>query len=237
MKTLRIVLADDHTLVRAGIRALLAGIPGAEVVGEAEDAPQAIELADALAPDVMLIDISMGATSGLQVLDAVRARHPAAQCIILSMHAEGEYVAQALRAGAAGYLLKDAAPAELEIALRAVARGETYLSPAVSKQLVDNWMRPPADASAGAPQAMSSSPDKATGPAPAPGTQALTPRQLDILRRIAEGQSTKEIAWQLDLSVKTVETHRAQIMERLGIRDVPGLTRYAVRTGLVSADR
>ena len=223
---MRIILADDHTLVRAGIRALLGGIAGAQVIGEAEDGPQAVALAEALSPDVMLIDISMGATSGLQVLDAVRSRRPEIRCIILSMHADEEYVAQALRAGAAAYLLKDAAPAELEIALRAVARGDTYLSPAVSRRLVDDWMRP-AETRAAAPA------QHAHDAVPLP----LTPRQQDILRRIAEGQGTKEIAWQLGLSVKTVEAHRAQIMDRLGIRDVPGLTRYAIRNGLVSADR
>lgn len=211
---MRILLADDHTLVRAGIRALLSGIAGTEVVAEAADGAQTLQLTGELVPDVVLLDISMGAMSGLHALEEIHRRHPAVRCIILSMHAEGDYVVQALRAGAAGYLLKDAAPAELEIALQAVGRGETYLSPAVSRLVVDGWVRP----------------NGSSGP-------ALTPRQQDILRRIAEGQSTKEIAWQLELSVKTVEAHRAQIMERLGIRDVPGLTRYAIRTGLVSADR
>lgn len=212
MTTTRIVLADDHTLVRAGIRALLGGLAGAQVVGEAADGAQTLRLIAQVEPDVVLLDISMGTTSGLHVLDEIHRRHPAVKCIILSMHADGDYVTQALRAGAAGYLLKDAAPAELDIALRAVGRGETYLSPAVLR-LADGGVHPT--------------------PHAAP---ALTPRQQDILRRIAEGQSTKEIAWQLALSIKTVEAHRAQIMERLGIRDVPGLTRYAIRTGLVSAD-
>lgn len=211
----RILLADDHTLVRAGIRALLTGIPGTEVVAEAADGPQTLRLAGECAPDIVLLDISLGATNGLHVLEELQRRHPAIKCIILSMHADADYVAPALRAGAAGYLLKDAAPAELEIALGAVGRGETYLSPAVSRLAAEGWLRP------------------ATGPA----VPALTPRQQDILRRIAEGQGTKEIAWQLGLSVKTVEAHRAQIMDRLGIRDVPGLTRYAIRSGLVSADR
>lgn len=212
--SMRILLADDHTLVRAGIRALLSGIDGTEVVAEAADGMQTLQLTEQFTPDVVLLDISMGAMSGLHALEEIHRRHPEVKCIILSMHAEGEYVTQALRAGAAGYLLKDAAPAELEIALQAVRHNETYLSPAVSRLVVDGWMRP------------------LDGTTP----QALTARQQDILRRIAQGQSTKEIAWQLDLSVKTVEAHRAQIMERLGIRDVPGLTRYAIRKGLVSAD-
>lgn len=219
--SMRILLADDHALVRAGIRALLSGIAGAEVVGEAADGPQTLRLVAELKPDVALIDISMGAMSGLHVLDQIRQHHPATRCLILSMHTEGDYVARALHAGAAGYLIKDAAPAELDVALHAVIRGETYLSPTVSRQLADGWQQSSDDARAG---------DDAS-------PRGLTPRQQDILRRIAEGQSTKEIAWQLDLSVKTVEAHRAQLMERLGIHDVPGLTRYAIRTGLVSADK
>lgn len=219
--SIRILLADDHALVRAGIRALLSDIAGAEVVGEAADGPQTLRMVAELQPDVALIDISMGAMSGLQVLDEIHRHHAATRCIILSMHTEAEYVARALHAGAAGYLIKDAAPAELAIAVHAVVRGDTYLSPTISRQLVAGC-RPPSAAR---------HPGDETGP------RGLTPRQQDILRRIAEGQSTKEIAWQLELSIKTVEAHRAQLMERLGIRDVPGLTRYAVRTGLVSADK
>ena len=212
--TLRILLADDHALVRAGIGMLLAGIPGAEVVGEAADGAQALRCVDELRPDVVLLDISMGITSGLHVLEQIHLKHPATRCIILSMHTDADYVLRALRANAAGYLIKDAAPEELEEALRAVGRGEIYLSKAI-------------------PQPLAAPP----GPAANAATRLLTPRQEDILRRIAEGQGTKEIAWQLGLSIKTVETHRAQLMERLGIRDVPGLTRYAIRTGLVSAER
>jgi len=136
--------------------------------------------------------------------------------LILSMHASEEYVLQALRAGAAAYLIKDSATAELELALRSVMRGETYLSPAISRQVVDGYVQ---RVGAGAAE------------------DPLTPRQREVLKRVAEGRSTKEIAYDLGLSVKTVETHRAQIMERLGIRDVAGLVRYAMRTGLVPPER
>lgn len=214
MTPLRVLLADDHTLVRAGIRALLAGYAGVTVVGEAANGREALELARNTRPDVVLMDISMKDLNGLEATARLHKEVPTARVIVLSMHASEEYVMQALRAGAAGYLIKDAAPLELELALRAVMRDETWLSSAISKQVVDGYVqRLDAEAS--------------------PLVQ-LTPRQREILQLIAEGKSTKEIAYLLEVSVKTVETHRAQLMERLGIRDVPGLTRYAVRIGLVS---
>lgn len=213
MSRWRVLLADDHALVRAGIRSLLNALPQVDVVGEAGSGDEALALTRNLHPDVLLLDISMAGMSGLEALAALRAEESTTRIIILSMHAEQEYVAQALRVGAEGYLLKDAAPAELEIALRAVMRNETYLSPAVSRQVV-----------AGFRQGLT---------APSSPLDALTPRQQQILKLIAEGKSTKEIAFDLELSVKTVETHRAQLMERLQIRDVPGLTRYAIRIGLI----
>ncbi|NMG31619.1 response regulator [Aromatoleum evansii] len=214
MTQLRILLADDHTLVRAGLRALLTTFPSVTVVGEATNGREALERARALQPDVVLMDISMKDLNGLEATALLRKEVPKARVIVLSMHVSEDYVMQALRAGAAGYLIKDAAPLELELALQAVMRGETYLSPAISKQIVDGYVqRLDAEES---PQVQ------------------LTPRQREILQLIAEGKSTKEIAFRLEVSVKTVETHRAQLMERLGIRDVPGLTRYAIRIGLVS---
>lgn len=211
MKTIRILLADDHHLVRAGIRSLLEDFPDFEVVGETGDGREAISLAHACQPDVILMDITMGSLNGLEAAARIVKECPAVRVIILSMHANEEYVRQALQAGASGYLLKDAATTELEIALRGVLRGETYLSPAISRQLVNLYLSGQAD----------------TTPEP------LTPRQREILRLIAEGNTTKQIAALLNVSVKTVETHRAQIMERLDIRDIPGLVRYAVRHGLV----
>ena len=215
MTAIRVLLADDHSLVRAGIRSLLGAMADVQVVAEASSGEEALELAAREQPDVVLMDIAMKGITGLDAAARMRERHPGVRVVILSMHSGEEYVLQALRAGAAGYLLKDAATGELELALRSVMRGESWLSPAVSRQVVEGYVQ---RAGAEAP------PD------------VLTARQREVLRLVAGGKSTKEIAFFLNLSVKTVETHRAQIMERLGIRDVPGLVRYALRTGLVPPD-
>jgi len=210
-----VLLADDHALVRAGIRSLLNAMNEVEVVAEASSGEEAIELAASSRPDVVLMDIAMKGITGLEAAARMRGRNPEVRVVILSMHSGEEYVLQALRAGAAGYLLKDAATGELELALRSVMRGESWLSPAVSRQVVEGYVQ-----RAGGEQA----------------PEVLTARQREVLRLVAGGKSTKEIAFLLNLSVKTVETHRAQIMERLGIRDVAGLVRYALRTGLVPPD-
>jgi len=212
MASLRVLLVDDHALVRAGIRSLLRDIEGIEVVGEAADGAEALAIAVRERPDAVLLDIAMKGMSGLETAARFRELHPGVKVLILSMHASEEYVLQALRAGVVGYLIKDSATAELELALRSVVRGETYLSPAISRQVVEGYVQ---RVGAGA------------------GDDPLTPRQREVLKRVAEGRSTKEIAFDLGLSVKTIETHRAQIMERLGIRDVAGLVRYAMRTRLV----
>jgi DNA-binding NarL/FixJ family response regulator len=212
MASLRVLLVDDHALVRAGIRSLLRDIEGIEVVGEAADGAEALAIAGRERPDAVLLDIAMKGMSGLETAARFRELHPGVKVLILSMHASEEYVLQALRAGVVGYLIKDSATAELELALRSVVRGETYLSPAISRQVVEGYVQ---RVGAGA------------------GDDPLTPRQREVLKRVAEGRSTKEIAFDLGLSVKTVETHRAQIMERLGIHDVAGLVRYAMRTRLV----
>jgi DNA-binding NarL/FixJ family response regulator len=212
---IKVLLADDHALVRAGIRSLLNAMDEVEVVAEAASGEEAIELVAASHPDVVLMDIAMKGITGLEAAARMRDRNPGVRVVILSMHSGEEYVLQALRAGAAGYLLKDAATGELELALRSVMRGESWLSPAVSRQVVEGYVQ-----RAGSEQA----------------TEVLTARQREVLRLVAGGKSTKEIAFLLNLSVKTVETHRAQIMERLGIRDVAGLVRYALRTGLVPPD-
>jgi DNA-binding NarL/FixJ family response regulator len=207
---LRILLVDDHALVRAGIRSLLQELPDVEVVAEASDGAQALQIAEREHPDVVLMDIAMKGMNGLEAAAKLREHQPGMKVVILSMHTSEEYVLLALRAGAAAYLIKDSATAELELALNSVMRGETYLSPAISRQVVDGYVQ-----RVGA------------------GADPLTQRQREVLKRIAEGRSTKEIAFELNLSVKTIETHRAQIMERLGIRDVAGLVRYAMRVGLV----
>ena len=213
---MRVMLADDHTLVRAGIRALVESLDGVTVVAETGDGREALELVERHRPDVLLLDITMPGLNGLEIAERTTRSSPSTRIVILSVHANEAYVAQALRAGVAGYLLKDAAATELALALRAVARGETYLSPAISKQVVDGFLR---------------------NPDLTPGLLAgLTARQREILQLVAEGRSTKEIASLLEISVKTVETHRTQLMERLGIHDVPGLVRLAIREGLISPD-
>jgi DNA-binding NarL/FixJ family response regulator len=213
--TIRVVLADDHALVRAGMRSLLQSMAQVQVVGEASSGEEALTLAGRERPDVVLMDIAMKGMTGLDAATRMREQHPGVRVIILSMHAGEEYVLQALRAGAVGYLLKDAATGELELALRSVMRGESWFSPAVSRQVVEGYV------------------SRVGGEAAA---DVLTARQREVLKLVAGGKSTKEIAYDLNLSVKTVETHRAQIMERLGIRDVAGLVRYALKTGLVPPD-
>jgi DNA-binding NarL/FixJ family response regulator len=213
MAPIRIVLADDHTLFRAGIRALLADIVQGEVVGEASDGHEALRLVGQHRPDVLVLDIGMAGLNGLEVTAQVALQYPDVRVLILSMHAHEEYVLQALRAGAAGYVLKDADTLELELALKAVVRGEIYLSPAVSRQVVTGYVQH-ADATAD-------------------DVERLSTRQRETLQLIAEGHTTQEIAYLLGISVKTVEKHRAQLMERLGIHDVAGLVRYAIRAGLV----
>jgi DNA-binding NarL/FixJ family response regulator len=213
MNATRLLLADDHALVRAGIRSLLEKMTGVEVVAEASDGREALELIKKKLPNLVLMDIAMPGLNGLEALARTTKEFTTMKVIILSMHANEEYALQALRAGACGYLLKDGAVAELELALRVVARGETYLSPRISKRVIDGYL-------------------ERLGNQSAPGG-LLTARQREILQLIAEGQSTKEIAFLLGVSVKTVEAHRAQLMLRLGIHDVAGLVRYAMRVGLV----
>jgi len=218
---MRVLLADDHNLVRAGIRALLESQRGVEIVAEAEDGQQALQLLLETRPDIALVDISMPGLNGLDLAARVAREAPATRLVILSMHGSPSHVAQALSAGAKGYLLKDAAADELPILLRAVMRGETYLSPGVSRHVVEGFL-----GRLGAPS-----------PAKESASDGLTPRQRETLQLVAEGRSTKEIAQLLGLSVKTVDAHRSQIMERLDIHEVAGLVRYAIRIGLVSAER
>ena len=216
MKPIRVLLADDHTLVRAGIRGLLQRLHDLEVVGEAEEGHEALRLAETLHPDVVLMDVGMPGLNGLEVAGRLAAEDPTIRVIILSMHTSEEFVLRALRAGCAGYLVKSSAVSELEVAIRSVARGETYLSPVVSKRVVDDYV-------------------SRTGGAAGP-IDALTPRQREVLQLVAEGNTSKDIAQKLHLSVKTVEAHRAQLMERLGVHDLAGLVRFAVRVGLVAPE-
>lgn len=222
MKQIRLVLADDHTLVRAGIRALLQVSPLFQVVGEAATGTDALRLARTHKPDVILMDITMPELNGLEATTRVVKEFPRVRVIILSMHATKDYVLHALDAGAAGYLLKGAAASELEAAIKAVVRGETYLSSAVSRYVVE---------------ALKSSGNGGGGNEQADAYSQLTPRQRQVLQLIAEGKTTREIAGILDLSLKTVKTHRTALMQTLNIHDIAGLVRYAIRTGVVSADQ
>ncbi len=218
MATIRVVLGEDLALVRAGLLRLIKEIPEVEVVGEVADGREVIRLVTEKKPDVVLMDVSLPGLNGLEATAIIARDHPDTRVLILSMHANEAYYMRALDQGATGYLLKDASIHELELAIRAVARGERYLSPAVARALTPPGMR--------------------RGPAwgKADPLRALTGRQREILQLIAEGYSTRAIAERLGLSAKTVETHRSRIMERLGIRDVPGLVRFAIRVGLVSAE-
>ncbi len=214
-ETLRVLLADDHTLVRAGIKALLEKVPGIVVAGEASDGREVLDLARAQKADIVLMDIAMPGLNGLEATARLLKEMPEVRVIILSMHQNEEYYWQALKAGASGYLLKKSATAELEAALKQVAAGEIYLSRDVSARLSQKV----------------SAQHLAQAKSP---LERLTGRQREILQLIAEGQNTKAIAMVLEVSPKTVEYHRAQLMARLGIYDVPGLVRFALKVGLVA---
>ncbi|MEO8340598.1 MAG: response regulator transcription factor [Nitrospirota bacterium] len=211
--TIRVLLADDHVLVRQGIRSLLEKLDEIEVVGDVGDGREAVELSKTLQPDIVFMDIAMPGLNGLEAVTRMKMECPTTRVIMLSMHAGEEYFQQALDSGATGYLLKDADRVELELAIRTVIRGDTYLTPAVAKYAVDAYrQRKEGD----------------RGP-----LACLSSRQREILQLIAEGYANKEIAQRLDLSPRTVETHRADLMERLDIRDVPGLVKMALRAGLI----
>ncbi|HXT39924.1 MAG TPA: response regulator transcription factor [Candidatus Angelobacter sp.] len=214
VKPIRLALADDHTLVRAGIRALLEKLPWVEVVGEAGDGRELLNLVKTQGPDVVLMDITMPSLNGLEATERIAKQFPEVRVIILSMHNDEEYYWRALKAGAVGYLLKKAATAELESALLRVVHGEIYLSLEISRRLLKKF---PVDAIAERKSPL----------------EQLTGRQREILQLIAEGQNTKHIAEILNVSPKTIEYHRVKLMDCLNVHDVPGLVRFALRTGLV----
>ncbi|MDD2091097.1 response regulator transcription factor [Pseudomonas guariconensis] len=217
--TCRLLLVDDHSLIRAGVRALVTDIPGYSVVGEADDGSQLLEMVQRVTPDIVLLDISMRSTSGLDALSQLRANGFVCKVLILSMHTDPELIMRALESGAHGYLLKDTTANELEQALAALHNGERYLSPAIAHTVIN--------------QALLHAQD---GKQTAGERHNLTARQLEILRLIVRGKSTREIANGLGLSIKTVETHRSQIMKRLQIYDVAGLVLFAVREKIISLD-
>ncbi|TRZ98547.1 MAG: DNA-binding response regulator [Rhodocyclaceae bacterium] len=209
---IRVVLVDDHQLVRAGIGALLRELPDVDLVGEGADGETAIRLAQELVPDVLFLDMVMPGMSGLVALEQIIGQQPELKVIILSMHSSEEHVVRSLQLGGSGYMLKDVAPDELPMALKAVMSGETWLSSAISRTAIAEYVGRTAHESP---------------------LDALTARQHQVLRLLAEGSSTKDIAVQLELSVKTIETFRAQIMERLDRHNLAGLVHYAIRQGIV----
>ena len=215
MKKTRVILADDHTIMREGLRGLLAQVPRVEVVAEAEDGRAAVKLARKLAPDVIIMDIGMPDLNGIEATRQIMAKSPDVKVLGLSIHCDRRFVAQMLAAGAAGYLPKDCAFEELASAISTVAANRKYLSPSVVDTVVEHYV-----------QQM-----EATG---STAYTVLSPREREVLQLMAEGQTTKQIALSLHVSPKTVETHRRQAMEKLGLYSVAELTRYAVREGLVS---
>ena len=215
MNPTRILLVDDHALVRAGIRALISMIEGVEVVGEAGNGDEALSLIETLQPDLVLLDITMPGMNGLVALDEISARFPKVRVIMLTMHEAREYAIQALRGGAAGFIPKRAASTELKEAIDTVMGGKTYVSHEI------------AQAGVTATEAAAVTQER---------LDRLTPRQHEILILIAEGKSMKQIGRILNISVKTVESHRAQLTERLEIHDIAGLVRFAIKMGLIKVE-
>jgi two-component system, NarL family, response regulator NreC len=216
MRKIRILLADDHQLVRSGLRLLIEQQSDLSVVGEASNGREAVALANSLRPDVAVMDISMPSLSGTEAAYQITQSHPEIAVIVLSMHPDESYVLRALKAGVKGYLLKDSAESDLIGAVRAVAGGKSFFSPVVSKVLLEDYMR------------------KLKRSGGEDAYDLLTPREREILQLVAEGRSNKEVANLLNLSVYTVETHRSNVMQKLGLKGVPELTLYAVRKGIIS---
>lgn len=219
MDKTRVLLTEDHTIVRKGLRSLLDKETGIEVVGEAEDGREAIVKAEELHPDVVVMDIAMSGLNGLEATRQIKKRFPDMKILILTMHANEEYILQSLKAGASGYLVKKAAPAELISAINAVHKGHSFLSPSISRMVIDEYIRRSKEISEGEE-----------------GFEQLTVREREVLQLIAEGRKTREIAELLYISIKTVETHRAHIMNKLDIHSTAELTRYAIRKGIISSD-
>jgi DNA-binding NarL/FixJ family response regulator len=210
-----ILLVDDHTLVRAGLRALVSSLPNVDTVLEAGDGDEALKLLESKKPDIVLTDIQMPKLNGLEIVSRLHQSKSKTKAIVISMYANEEYVFRAIKNGAAGYLLKDAPPEELEQAIRAAMLGERYLDSRIAPKVNDYLRR------------------AGLGQDP---LDTLTPRQREVLQLVVQGYSNKDIAGLLEVSIKTVEAHRAQIMETLDLHDLPGLVRFAIRNGLISAE-
>ena len=218
MSKIRVLLADDHTIVRKGLRSLLEGQAGIEVIGEAEHGREAVQKTQELLPDVVLMDLSMPGLSGLEATRQIRKRFPEVKVLVLTRHANEEYIFQILRAGASGYVVKKAAPTELMLAIKAVYQGDSFLSPAISRPVIEEYIRKA--------EAMEEN-----------SHDRLTDREREVLQLIAEGHSSREIAELLHISEKTVRAHRAHLMDKLDIHSTAELTQYAIRKGVIGADQ
>lgn len=218
MSEIRVLLAEDHTIVRKGLRSLLDAEATITVVGEAENGRQAIDQVEHLLPDVVVMDIGMPGLNGLEATRQIKKRFPDVQVLILTVHTGEEYILQILRAGASGYLIKQAAPTDLVQAIQAAHQGGIFLSPSISRKVIEDYVQ------------------QASATAELDSYEKLTDREREVLQLIAEGHSTRQIAEQLHISVKTVETHRAHLMDKLDLRSTAELTQYAIRKGVISLD-
>jgi two-component system response regulator NreC len=216
MRFIRVLLAEDHTIVRQGLRSLLDDEADIEIVGEAEDGQQAIELAQRLLPDVVLMDITMPVLNGLEATRQIKKSFPQVKVLVLTVHSTEEYIFQILRAGASGYVVKQAAVSELVQAIRTVYQGDSFLSPSISRQAIEEYGR--------RAEAMEDKYDR------------LTDREREVLQLIAEGRTNREIAQLLHVTVKTVEAHRAHVMDKLNLHSTAELTKYALRKGIINPD-
>jgi DNA-binding NarL/FixJ family response regulator len=217
MTKIRVLVADDHTIVRKGLCSLLEAKPDIEVVGEAEDGREAVEKVEALLPDVVLMDITMPRLNGLEATRQIKRLFPKVKIVALTMYTNEEYIQQFLQAGASGYVVKQAAPAELMSAIQAVYRGDSFLSPLISRTVIDEYL-------------------KRTEPAASSEEAKLTDREREVLQLIAEGCSNRDIAQKLQISIKTAGVHRTNLMEKIGIHNVTDLVKYALRKGIIRLD-
>ncbi len=219
MNKIKVLLAEDHTIVRKGLRALLDKEIGIEVIGEAEDGREAIRKAEELQPDVVVMDIAMPGLNGLEATRRIKKSFPEMKILMLTMHVNEEYVLQTLRYGASGYLVKKAAPSDLISAIQAIYRGESFLSPSISRTVIDEYLLQAEKMAEGEESC-----------------EKLTDRERDVLQLIAEGHTTRKISELLGVSIKTIETHRAHIMNKLNVRSIAELIHYAIRKGLIIRD-
>jgi DNA-binding NarL/FixJ family response regulator len=227
---IRVLLADDHDILRQGLKLLLEAQPDLHVVGEARTGRTALEQVAELQPDIVVLDISMPDMDGLEACQRIRGQYPGTQVLILTMHESEEYFLQALRMGAGGYLVKKAAPAELCAAVRTIKQGGAFLYPGLAKALIRAYLSP-----RGEPGAENATQKESN--APATGMlDVLTPREMEVLKLVAEGYTNQEIANRLILSIKTIQAHRANVMEKLGLHDITHLVRFALRHGLIQHD-